>query len=184
MSGSIQQRPQASLVQMAKLRQVGIDELSSVRHLHVAAARQIAAAHLSEAEADALAGYMRSEHHTERLVEAVRNGRLIAADLMGTLAASAGWVAANDASATARIFGLAVSPLYSRQGLGRAVLEAVEADALRAGFTTFTVRTPIGAVGFFDRMGYGVTSHGVWPLPPGEAIPVGFLRKVAAKPAA
>lgn len=184
MSGSTQQRPQASLAQTVKLRHVGVDELSNVRHLHVAAARQIAAAHLSEAEADALANYMRSEQHTERLIEVVRNGRLIAADLMGTLAATAGWIAANDAGATARIFGLAVSPLYTRQGLGRLLLEAIEADALRAGFTTFTVRTPVGAVGFFQRMGFSVTSHGVWPLPLNQAIPVGFLRKVAAKPPA
>lgn len=182
MSGTSQQRPTPSLAQAATLRQVSVDELSSVRHLHVAAVRQLASGHLSETEIEALSTYLRSEQYTERLIEAVRNGRLIAADLMGTLAATAGWVAANDAGATARIMALCVSPLYAGIGLGRRVLEAAESDAMRAGFTTFTVRAPIGAVGFFERLGFTVTSHGVWPLPPNEAIPVGFLRKVAAKP--
>lgn len=184
MSGSTQQQSPTSLVQMAKVRAVVVDELSSVRHLHVAAVRQLAAAHLSEGEAEALAAYMRSELHTERLIEAVRNGRLLAVDLMGTLAATAGWLAATDASATARIFALAVSPLYARQGLARLVLAAAEADAQRAGFTTFTVRTPVGGIGFLERMRYSVTSHGVWPLPGNQAVPVGFLRKVAGKSAA
>ena len=184
MSGSTQQQPPTSLAQQAKLRTVGVDELSSVRHLHVAAVRQLAAAHLSEGEAEALATYMRSEAHTERLIEAVRNGRLLGADLMSTLAATAGWLAATDASGTARIFALAVSPLYARQGLGRFVLAAAEADAQRAGFTTFTVRAPVGAIGFLERMGYFVTSHGVWPLPGNQAVPVGFLRKVLGKHAA
>lgn len=184
MPGISPHQPQAALVQAASLRQVVIDELSSVRHLHVTAMQQLAAQHLSETEVAALIAYIRSEQYTARLIEAVRNGRLIGAELMGALAATAGWVAANDAGATARIMAVCVSPLYSRIGLARRALQVAETDAARAGFKVFTVRAPIGAVPFFERLGYGVTSHGVWPLPPDQAIPVGFLRKVAAGPAA
>lgn len=174
-------RPEMALADAATLRPVSIDELSSVRHLHAGSVRQLAAGHLSEGELGAFAHYVRSERYADRLIEAVQNGRLVAAELMGSVVATAGWVAANDAGATVRLMAVFVSPLYAHKGLGRLVVDATEAEARRAGYSTFTVRAPIGSIGFFERLGYDVSSHGVWPLPPEQAVPVGFLRKVIAK---
>ena len=78
----------------------------------------------------------------------------------------------------ARLVGVFISPLYARLGIGRRLVAAVEVQARRAGFTTFTIRAPLGASPFFERVGYEVASHGVWPITREVALPVAFLRKV------
>ena len=145
------------------------------------AIRRLAVSHLSEQELEAFCNYVNSDDYSERLAGLVRNGRLIGARLMDELVATAGWITANDSGSTARMMAVFVSPLYAFNGLGRVVLDAAEAQARQAGFKLFTIRAPIGAIGFFAKQGYEVASHGVWALPVDQSIPVGFMRKVAGE---
>ena len=168
-----------SFASAALLRPITIDELSTVRHLHLMSARRLSASHLSEAELQAFCDHINSDPYTVRLIDQVRQGRLIAATLMDEIVATAGWIPANDSGATARMMAIFVAPLYALHGLGRLVVEAAEAQAAYAGFRVFTHRAPIGAVGFFTRLGYDTASHGVWMLPNDQPMPVGFMRKVA-----
>ena len=133
-----------SFASAALLRPITIDELSTVRHLHLMSARRLSASHLSEAELQAFCDHINSDPYTDRLIDQVRQGRLIAATLMDEIVATAGWIPANDSGATARMMAIFVAPLYALHGLGRLVVEAAEAQAAHAGFRVFTHRAPIG----------------------------------------
>lgn len=179
MTETARQKPEPAFAGAARLRPLTIDELSSVRYLHAVSIKRLAASHLSEAELVAFCAYVNSDAYTERLAEQVRNDRLIGAILMDELVATAAWSPANDSGGVARLMAVCVSPLYALNGLGRLVVAAAETEARKAGFQVFTTRAPIGAIEFFARLGYEVASHGVWTLPSGEPIPVGFMRKLA-----
>ena len=153
--------------------------MSELRHLHALSARRLAAGMLSESEIIAFANHIYSEAYSARIAEIVRVRRLLAARLDGALVGTAGWTPANDAGSVARLIGVFVSPLYARLGIGRRLVEAVEAEAHQAGFAVYTIRAPLGAAEFFARLGYDVASHGVWPLDREAALPVAFMRKVA-----
>ena len=161
-----------------ELGPASIDDMSSIRHLHAASARRLAAGMLSESEIAAFAEHIYSETYSARIAEAVLSGRLTAARLSGQLIGTAGWTPANDAGAVARLIGVFISPLHAKRHVGRRLVEAAEGQARQAGFTVYTIRAPLGASGFFERLGYGIASHGVWPLTREVALPVAFLRKV------
>lgn len=182
MTGNSTARAREDLLAAIEVGQAHIDEMSTIRHLHASSARRLAAGLLSEAETAAFAQYVYSESHSARVAEAVMAGRLIAARLGGELVATAGWTPANDAGAVARLTAVFVSPLYARSGIGSIVAAAVETHACAAGFTVFNVRAPLGASGFFERIGYDIASHGVWPLSREMSLPVAFLRKAVTAP--
>lgn len=157
---------------------VPIDAMSTVRHLHASSAKRLAAGMLSEAEIQAFVAHIYSPEYSARLTEIAAAGRLFEARLGDETVATAGWIPANDAGNVARLIGVFVSPLYARLGIGRRLVATAEEHARRAGFSTFTIRAPLGASEFFERQGYGIASHGVWPLTRDTALPVAFLRKV------
>lgn len=182
MSGSA---PSARADRIADALEIGlaeIDQMSDLRHLHALSARRLAAGMLSDQEIEAFASHIYSDSYSLRLSEVVRARRLLAARLDGNLVATAGWTPANDAGAVARLVGVFVSPLYARQGIGRLLVEAVEVQAMQAGFAVCTVRAPLGAADFFAALGYEAASHGVWPLEREAALPVAFMRRVMARP--
>lgn len=182
MTGNSTARAREDLLAAIEVGPAQIDEMSTIRHLHASSARRLAAGMLSEAETEAFAQHVYSESHSSRVAEAVMAGRLIAARLGGDLVATAGWTPANDAGAVARLTAVFVSPLYARNGIGSIVVAAVEAQARAAGFTVFNVRAPLGASGFFERIGYDIASHGVWPISRDVSLPVAFLRKAVTVP--
>ena len=172
------QPPETPFASAARLRALAIDDLATVRFLHTLAIRRLAVSHLSEEEMNAFVSYVGSIEYTDRLAAQTKAGRLVGAILLDEIVATAGWMPANDSGATARLSAVFVSPLFALHGLGRLVVGAVEAQAMQAGYKAFSIRAPIGAVGFFERLGYDVASHGVWTLPGQQPLPVGFLRKV------
>lgn len=169
--------PASRFLSAIEIAPAQIDEMSTIRHLHASSAKRLAAGMLSETETTAFAAHVYSEASSARLSDTVVAGRLLTARLGGELIATAGWVPANDAGAVARLTAVFVSPLYANQGVGRTVVAAAETEARAAGFGVFTVRAPLGASGFFERLGYEIASHGVWPLNRDVSLPVAFLRK-------
>jgi GNAT superfamily N-acetyltransferase len=184
MSGSAPITRLSRICDAVEIVPLEIDQMSDLRHLHALSARRLAAGILSDLEIEAFAAHIYSDTYSMRLSEVVRARRLLGARLDGALVATAGWTPANDAGAVARLLGVFVSPLYAREGIGRLLVEAVEAQALQAGFGVCTVRAPLGAADFFAALGYDIASHGVWPLDREAAIPVAFMRKATARPAA
>jgi GNAT superfamily N-acetyltransferase len=161
----------------AVLRPIGIDELADVRYLHELSVKRLAASHLSEGEVAAFIDYLRSADYTDRLAAIAAAGKLTGACLGGALAGTVGWQPANDGGDVARLVAVFVSPLYSGMGLARRLVLHGEAEASRAGFRTFAIRSPVGSAGFFIGLGYDIASSGAWPIGSGVSLPVSFMRK-------
>ena len=78
---------------------------------------------------------------------------------------------------TARIRKVFVAPEAAGRGLGRLLVEAVEADASAHGCTDFVVRANANAAALYRRLGYRAIETGTMPGAGGVALPVVFMRK-------
>lgn len=56
----------------------------------------------------------------------------------------------------ARIRQMAVSPMHQRRGLGKRIMNELEADLRSRGFTTLVLHARASAVGFYKKLGYAV----------------------------
>jgi ribosomal protein S18 acetylase RimI-like enzyme len=65
-------------------------------------------------------------------------------------------VAAPRSATEARIRQMAVAPSRQGEGLGRRLLEEVEADLRARGFTRLALSARASAVGFYERLGYRI----------------------------
>ena len=154
---------------------IGLDDWSDVRHLHWLAFQKLIGVYLEHGEAEAFKAVAASCAYSQDL----RRADLIGARIDGHLAGTCGWKPADDAGASARLTGLFVSPLFTRVGLGRRLVEDTEALATAAGFQVFTAHAPAGAIDFFGSLGYEIASHGVHSIDGKAGIPVAFMRKAA-----
>jgi putative acetyltransferase len=161
------------LTHIADVRPISVDDYAAVRYLHASSIRAFAAERLTIDEVDALLDYIHSPEYVDKLLTSDPVGAWIE----GELAASSGWSVADDTGHSARITQLHVSPLFSRCGLGRLMLQVAEDRAQSGGFMQIGVRAIASGAAFLVHQGYEVTSHGVQPLPSGVSVPVVFLRK-------
>jgi len=67
----------------------------------------------------------------------------------------------------ARIRAMFVDPGHARRGLGRAILEAAEGDAVRAGFRTFALMATLPGVPLYRACGYEEIERVTIELPDG-----------------
>lgn len=155
------------------IRQIGLDDLAAVRHVHSLAYRAFAGPTLAEDQVDALVEYVRSPQYSDYLLGHGCLGAWIDSHLCGT----AGWGPGSNLGVGAKLAGVCVDPLFSRLGIGRRLVEAAELRARRAGFSAMTTRTTSNAVPFFETLGYATTSQGVWNTPSGVSVPVVHMRK-------
>jgi len=155
------------------IRPVGLDDLSDVRHIHSLAYRSLSGPALAEDQVDAIVEFVRSPQFSDYLLGHGCIGAWVGSHLCGT----AGWGPGNTVGLGAKLAGVCVDPLFSRLGIGRRLVEAAEARARRAGFSTVTSRTTANAVPFFEHLGYTSASQGAWMTPSGVSIPVVYMRK-------
>jgi GNAT superfamily N-acetyltransferase len=74
------------------------------------------------------------------------------------------------ATDAARIRAMFVDPAQARRGLGRQILEAAEADAARAGFTTFELMATLPGVPLYRACGYEEIERTTIELPDGARL--------------
>jgi GNAT superfamily N-acetyltransferase len=77
----------------------------------------------------------------------------------------------------AKIRAFFVDPAHARQGLGRAILDRSEADARRAGFTSFEMMATLPGQRLYERCGYRAEPAIDHPLPGGLTIRFVPMRK-------
>ena len=152
---------------------LGIDDLSTVRYIHATSIRLHAAQVLSDDEIKAFTDHVYSDAYAGQLSRV----RLFGARIDGELVGTSGWSFGDDSASGARISSLHVRPLFTRIGIGHALLAAAEAAATVAGFDSFSARATLNSVRFFEHHGYVVTSHGLYPMRPDVGLPVAFMRK-------
>ncbi|MEM7778593.1 MAG: GNAT family N-acetyltransferase [Pseudomonadota bacterium] len=161
-------------VQIAALE---IEDLSQARYIHAAAFRLMASPFFTDDEISAFIETITSTGYSDSLVAAMRESQLIGARLNSELVGTAGWMYGEDQGETARLKWLYVRPLFNDCGIGRRLVSEVELRATRAGFKQMSVRSTTTSAGFFERLGYHTTSHGVRNLSANVSMPVIFMRK-------
>jgi len=70
----------------------------------------------------------------------------------------------------AKIRAFFVDPTHARRGLGRALLEHCEAEAMQAGFRVFELMATLPGVRLYEKFGYQAGKDVVHPLPDGLTI--------------
>lgn len=156
-----------------ELRPLSIDDFSIMRYIHASAFQSMANAYYPDDEVNAFASYV----NTPAYADMVRGENVLAGFLGPEMVATAGWVPADDNGVSARIRSVYVRPLFTGIGIGRKMALEAELWARRSGFRSFGARVTLNAVGFFEALGYEVTSHGVHMLPGERGLPVCFMRK-------
>ncbi len=173
MSSESRARESVALSDRILIRPVGVDDWANVRYVHSTAFRVLSAAFCTPNEIDAFTAFVRSETYAERLMWENLHGAWLDDELVGT----AGWIPADDSGTQARITSAFVPPLFTRMGVGRRLVRDAEARALAAGFARFGTRATLNSVGFFEKLGYDVTSYGVHAVMAHQTIPVTYMRK-------
>ena len=82
----------------------------------------------------------------------------------------------------ATISALYTDPSWTRQGIARALLSAVEKDAQSAGHNEIGARALLSAVPFFLACGYTMRGPCQLLLPNGVSVPLSRMRKVLTQP--
>lgn len=160
-------------VERIEVRPVGIDEWSHVRHVHLSSFARLTG---NFVEQDAIAAFRQLVATTDYTAELQRE-ELQAAWIDGQLVGTCGWLPAYDNGISARITSLFVLPVFARSGVGRRLLDVIEACARAGGYQVFTTRATGNAVPFFEAMGYAASSQGVSAIAGNITVPVTFMRK-------
>lgn len=92
--------------------------------------------------------------------------------------AAEGWL--DPARDAARVRAMFVDPAYARRGLGRLILEAAEADAVRAGFRRFELMATLPGVPLYEACGYREVEKVEIELPDGTRIGGMLMARPAA----
>lgn len=163
----------ARVIDGVVLAPVGIDQWSDIRDIHRAAAEKLIAGYLEPEEISAFRDLVDAAEYSEQM--AAENP--VAAWLDGYMIGTCGWRPADDAGTSARLTSLFVHPLFIRLGVGRKLVLDTEARARAAGFHQFSVRTTANAIGFFEHLGYEVSSYGVYAVSSERDVPIAFMRK-------
>lgn len=160
-----------------EVRRVTVDDFSAIRYIHARAFERGVAPYLSEEEASAILDYIRTPAYVAELMTRELSVGLIE----GQIVATSGWSAGDDSGTMARIGWIFVDPMFEGCGIGRRMVADVEARAAQSGYSRFAIRATPNAVGFCQRLGYDVASHGISALySVVDAMPVTFMRKSVA----
>jgi GNAT superfamily N-acetyltransferase len=158
------------------IRPASLDDWASIRYVHSTSFRLLSASFCTPSEIDAFTSFVRSQTYTDRLMWENLHTGWLGDELVGT----AGWAPADDSGAQARITSVFVRPLFTRMGVGCLLARNAEARARAAGFERFSARVTLNSVGFFERLGYDVTSYGTHTVMGDQTIPVTYMRKRTA----
>ena len=177
MFGNFETQLANNVLNRIEVQRIGVDDYSAVRYVHASALRLKRESPFVEREIAAFCKLV----YSPRYLDALRSQDLYAAWLDGEMVATAGWAPSGNSGNVARVSSVYVRPLFEGIGIGRKLLTFAERRALKAGFTNISLRATIHSVGFFEHLGYSVTSHGVRGLPNDQDLPVAFMRKCLAR---
>jgi GNAT superfamily N-acetyltransferase len=166
-----------------RLRVATLEDEPVLRELIAKSIRALGAADYSPAQIEAA---LRGAFGVDTAL--IRDGTyIIAVTETGELVACGGWsrrrtLFGSDArsdrdeswldprSDAAKIRAFFVDPAHARRGLGRAILQRSEAEAIRAGFSAFELMATLPGVRLYEKCGYVAGDAISHPLPDGLAI--------------
>lgn len=169
--------PSLRLHHCVKLRPANVDDIASIRYVHETAFQCYSAEYHTPQETAAFLDMLRDVSYGLSILRSNVFVAMIGEEIVGT----AGWLAADDRGAAARLKQVFVRPLFGGAGIGRLLVNDAEKRAARAGFFDFSVRVSVASIAFYKKLGYRVSSHGVFTMPNGVELPVTYMRKATAR---
>jgi predicted N-acetyltransferase YhbS len=163
------------LSRVVTLRAVTIDDIPTIRYVHEAAFQTYSAEYHTPHEMAAFRDMVRRPEYALELLQSQLSVATISGEIVGT----AGWVASDDRSGAARMRKVFVRPMFGGGGIGRMLVLDAETRASRFGFFEFSVRASVSSIAFYKRLGYRISSHGVFGTPSGVDMPITYMRKAA-----
>ena len=156
-----------------EIRSADLDHWSDIRDLHALSFRHLTGPSVEPAQCAAFLARVREPDYTL----ALQTQDLLVAWIDHQPIGTAGWVPFDGRGSTARIASVCVSPLFTRLGVGRRLVEAAEERASLSGYRDLAARVFPPSVGFFESLGYTRSSQGVQSLGTQSDLPVVFMRK-------
>jgi putative acetyltransferase len=142
------------------IRPLRRDDLDTIGALQEASILALGASDYSRPQLDAWVRF--GWHYRRRLLE--DGGAFFVAERPDRLVGVGGWSPDSQAAELAWLRYLFVHPDSAGKGIGRQLVEAVEADARGRGKTGFRVWSSLNARGFYAALGYRRLRHGRWPV--------------------
>lgn len=142
------------------IRPLGAADLDTIGALQEASIVALGAAVYSRAQLDAWARF--GWHYRRKLLE--DDGAFFVAERPDRLVGVGGWSPDSEAQELAWLRYLFVHPESSGQGIGRQLVETIEADARGRGKIGFRVWSSLNAAGFYRALGYRRVRQGRWPV--------------------
>jgi putative acetyltransferase len=149
-----------SNVQRAAIRPLRRADLDIIGALQEASILALGASTYSRPQLDAWARF--GWHYRRRLLE--DDGAFFVAERPDRLVGVGGWSPDSQALEVAWLRYLFVHPDSAGQGIGRQLVEKVEADARGHGKAGFRVWSSLNATGFYVALGYRRVRQGRWPV--------------------
>ncbi len=137
------------------VRRLSVDDLSNVRYLHSLSFRSLLASELDEEDQAGFLAQIASPDYGERLL----GERHLLAFCHHELVGTAGWAFSPVGTPEARLVSIFVHPLFTRLGIARHLVGAVEDDARSLGFDALTAPVPEHAARFLRRLGFSAPTH-------------------------
>ena len=156
-----------------EIRNAGLDHWSDIRDLHALSFRYLTGPSVEPSQCAAFLARIREPDYTL----ALQAQDLLVAWIDRQPVGTAGWVPFDGRGSTARITSVCVSPLFTRLGVGRRLVEAAEERASLSGYRGLAARVFPPSVDFFESLGYARSSQGVQSLGTQSDLPVVFMRK-------
>ena len=154
-------------------RAMNESDIAAVRDLHARSFAGLAGAQHTPAEIAGHLALIADEPYTEEL-RRCHVGLALDGD---RIVATAGWIEAQEQTATARIRKVFVDPAMAWRGLGSRMVRRAESEALRAGYRRLIVRANLNAVPLYEALGYIAISEAHMATPGGVELPVVMMEK-------
>ncbi|MEO1608956.1 MAG: GNAT family N-acetyltransferase [Pseudomonadota bacterium] len=163
---------------------VDIDYIADIRTLKRDSYMKLYAQYATDSETAAFNDMLESSKFAENLYRSINKRQVVGAFLESRMVGIACWAESRDNQLTGSLRFLFVDPIFTRCGIGRTLLQSLEANVLTDSARQFSIRTVVQSMGFFEKAAYATTSYGALPVGNHEAFAVAFMRKsIADEPA-
>jgi putative acetyltransferase len=148
---------------------VRADDLDTIAEIQEASILTLGAASYSRAQVEAWARF--GWHYRHQLLQDA--GAFFVAERPDRLVGVGGWSPDSLVAEIAWLRYLFVHPDSAGRGIGRQLVEVIEADARGRDRSTFRVWSSLNAVGFYTALGYRRVRQGRWPVT--RDVEIGYL---------
>ena len=146
-------------------------DVDGIMVTHVAAIRETSS---SAYKPDEIEAWTSGGMNPERYLPGITDGRMLVAVVGEAVVAFCEFDAA-----TGEVLGMFVDPLHLRRGIGRGLLQTVEARALQRGLERLHLQSTLNAIEFYRANGFVVDEMALFRLRSGVSVPCAVMHKLS-----